>query len=146
MPFSASCLPPVSSLFPYTTLFRSLILMAGADFETRPGYSVLVRTTDSGGLVFDKQFTITVTDANDPPADIGLSAASIGENNEIKTTDRKSTRLNSSHRCISYAVFCVLPPACLFSLSLHDALPIFDSYGGRGLRDPARLQCACTNH
>src|SRR5437762_1653683 len=31
--------------------------------------------------------------------------------------DRKSTRLNSSHRCISYAVF--------FTLSLHDALPIF---------------------
>src|SRR5437879_5592423 len=36
-----------------------------------------------------------------------------------RSIDRKSTRLNSSHRCISYAVFCRPLP-----LSLHDALPI----------------------
>src|SRR5437762_1935681 len=42
--------------------------------------------------------------------------------------DRKSTRLNSSHRCISYAVFCLkcLAPAETATLSLHDALPISD--------------------
>src|SRR5207253_1331284 len=40
--------------------------------------------------------------------------------------DRKSTRLNSSHVAISYAVFCLntLYPSELCSLSLHDALPI----------------------
>src|SRR5437879_6439121 len=40
--------------------------------------------------------------------------------------DRKSTRLNSSHRCISYAVFCLNhhPHTDLPTLSLHDALPI----------------------
>src|SRR5437879_2167900 len=40
--------------------------------------------------------------------------------------DRKSTRLNSSHRCISYAVFCLKtsPTTDIYSLSLHDALPI----------------------
>src|SRR5207248_1893044 len=40
--------------------------------------------------------------------------------------DRKSTRLNSSHRTISYAVFCLKPPptSALYPLSLHDALPI----------------------
>src|SRR5437762_2523482 len=38
--------------------------------------------------------------------------------------DRKSTRLNSSHRCSSYAVF---PPSS--PLSLHDALPISDHFG-----------------
>src|SRR5437762_2964862 len=40
--------------------------------------------------------------------------------------DRKSTRLNSSHRCISYAVFCLNDTSTTSSsaLSLHDALPI----------------------
>src|SRR5262245_14372862 len=39
--------------------------------------------------------------------------------------DRKSTRLNSSHLGISYAVFCFLSSPVIYSLSLHDALPIF---------------------
>src|SRR5205085_820151 len=41
--------------------------------------------------------------------------------------DRKSTRLNSSHSQISYAVFClnIPPPSTIYTLSLHDALPIF---------------------
>src|SRR5437867_2293202 len=40
--------------------------------------------------------------------------------------DRKSTRLNSSHRTISYAVFCLKTPSTTetYTLSLHDALPI----------------------
>src|SRR5437762_2532833 len=40
--------------------------------------------------------------------------------------DRKSTRLNSSHRCISYAVFCLkaIQTPDIYTLSLHDALPI----------------------
>src|SRR5690348_15858013 len=43
--------------------------------------------------------------------------------------DRKSTRLNSSHPSISYAVFCLknTAPTEFYSLSLHDALPIFSS-------------------
>src|SRR5690348_10700518 len=42
------------------------------------------------------------------------------------TPDRKSTRLNSSHPSISYAVFCLKNPATsdIYTLSLHDALPI----------------------
>src|ERR1039458_1680859 len=41
--------------------------------------------------------------------------------------DRKSTRLNSSHLGISYAVFCLkeMPTTEIYTLSLHDALPIF---------------------
>src|SRR5437867_1818358 len=44
----------------------------------------------------------------------------------IQLGDRKSTRLNSSHRTISYAVFCLNDAATspISSLSLHDALPI----------------------
>src|SRR6476646_445018 len=41
-------------------------------------------------------------------------------------SDRKSTRLNSSHTVISYAVFCLKDSATteIYTLSLHDALPI----------------------
>src|SRR5436853_118799 len=45
---------------------------------------------------------------------------------ETAEKDRKSTRLNSSHLGISYAVFCLKAPATteIYTLSLHDALPI----------------------
>ena len=44
------------------------------DFETKSSYSVRVRTTDAGGLFFEKAFTITVTNVNEAPTDIALSA------------------------------------------------------------------------
>src|SRR5690606_2590937 len=48
------------------------------------------------------------------------------ESNDFNVLDRKSTRLNSSHVKISYAVFCLNDPATTenYTLSLHDALPI----------------------
>src|SRR5437764_9608819 len=75
--------PPRSTLFPYTTLFRS-IGQVHADAHPRlPGHAierqVLARRRRRGGDV-------------EPRAG---------------ARDRKSTRLNSSHRCISYAVFCL---------------------------------------
>ncbi len=50
------------------------------DFETKSSYGVRVRSTDQGGLSFDKAFTITVTNANEAPSDILLSNSTIGEN------------------------------------------------------------------
>src|SRR5437764_8361556 len=71
--------PPRSTLFPYTTLFRSV----GFRIELAVGAGKL-------------------------PAVRGLfrcrSASSLAG---PEPEDRKSTRLNSSHRCISYAVFCL---------------------------------------
>src|SRR5689334_12829668 len=51
------------------------------------------------------------------------------------SVDRKSTRLNSSHSSISYAVFCLKNPATpeIYTLSLHDALPIFGRGAGASL-------------
>src|SRR2546426_9164122 len=72
--------PPRSTLFPYTTLFRSL----------REGAAHLVRGTHGHrGLVHDHPVLGHV------PADVA------------RGRDRKSTRLNSSHLVISYAVFCL---------------------------------------
>src|SRR5437762_9058377 len=64
--------PPRSTLFPYTTLFRSEIIGFG------PGDLERVAQAEIHGQIW----------AHLP-------------------IDRKSTRLNSSHRCISYAVFCL---------------------------------------
>src|SRR5437764_10606063 len=71
--------PPRSTLFPYTTLFRShtgdfgAVFIVGAAFEARREAHLHFRVNAAGE----------------------------------RRIDRKSTRLNSSHRCISYAVFCL---------------------------------------
>src|SRR5262245_43588680 len=62
----------------------------------------------------------------------------------LSGVDRKSTRLNSSHLGISYAVFCFSSLAGTSSLSLHDALPIYGAgdarrHGGRH-GDPSRAE------
>jgi gliding motility-associated-like protein len=50
------------------------------DFETKNSYSVRVRVTDAGGLSFERSFTITVTDVNEAPINISLSANIVAEN------------------------------------------------------------------
>src|SRR5438132_8429617 len=78
--------PPTSTLFPYTTLFRSLRpLESASDFELTAAWLQLKENSqwlDFGG---NRQ---AVTPA-------------------LLKIDRKSTRLNSSHTVISYAVFCL---------------------------------------
>src|SRR3712207_7425213 len=80
--------PPRSTLFPYTTLFRSyiagLILLAAAPCTA----IVVVCPTWRRG---EPPFTLSKVAPNDP----------------VVVVDRKSTRLNSSHANISYAVFCL---------------------------------------
>src|SRR2546422_5220559 len=83
--------PPRSTLFPYTTLFRSLILALGIGANIAV-FSV-VNTILLRPLPFqDPERLVWI---KGPPREGGLSR------------DRKSTRLNSSHGYISYAVFCL---------------------------------------
>ena len=56
---------------------------ASFNFETKNSYSILVRTTDAGGLWFEKQFTITVTDVNEAPTAATGGAYSIHESNSL---------------------------------------------------------------
>src|SRR5437763_12579235 len=74
--------PPRSTLFPYTTLFRSF-----------------------GFIHVDKGLDDLVVALARLPRDVRLAVA--GQVRPRSGPDRKSTRLNSSHRCISYAVFCL---------------------------------------
>src|SRR5437763_12330495 len=89
--------PPISPLFPYTTLFRSL-----ERFEN----VLLLRTfSKSYGLA-----GLRIGFALGPP-EVIEALDSVKDSYNVDrlaiAADRKSTRLNSSHRCISYAVFCL---------------------------------------
>ena len=58
------------------------------DFEAKNSYSIRMRSTDDGAPAgsTEKQFTITITNANDAPTDIGLSPQSVDENRPAGTT------------------------------------------------------------
>src|SRR3712207_9426860 len=98
--------PPRSTLFPYTTLFRSVPVAhveAGLrSFDMRMPEEVNRRVTD---VLCDLLF-VTSPEAIAHLANEGVSAERIHfvGNPMIDTLDRKSTRLNSSHANISYAV------------------------------------------
>src|SRR3712207_8189069 len=81
--------PPRSTLFPYTTLFRSsMLLLVGV-------LAALVERQRSGrGQVVDAAMVDGVSLLSQPLW-------------SMRAQDRKSTRLNSSHANISYAVFCL---------------------------------------
>src|SRR5437879_9734353 len=88
-------LSPICTLFPYTTLFRSLLLTTEARvLAAQMGQIVMVVQADKTSQA-DVQHALSTIEAC-PLRMLVLNKA-----------DRKSTRLNSSHRCISYAVFCL---------------------------------------
>src|SRR3989449_5582117 len=76
--------PPRSTLFPYTTLFRSVSLDQLLRDAHRAWHGVKLDQPDWGDSSHSLAFTA-----------------------KIRSRDRKSTRLNSSHGYISYAVFCL---------------------------------------
>src|SRR5688572_31407004 len=87
--------PPRSTLFPYTTLFRSLhVRAAHAQVD---GRRQLEQVDDHRLLVVEVQ------------DDVSDHGPMVGRGNALLEwpEDRKSTRLNSSHSQISYAVFCL---------------------------------------
>src|SRR3712207_8700131 len=89
--------PPRSTLFPYTTLFRSL----GARLATGPtlSYGAIRRSVAFAaghGLEESVAFEAEM-----------MALTGRTEDHRNAVADRKSTRLNSSHAHISYAVFCL---------------------------------------
>src|SRR3712207_7082853 len=88
--------PPRSTLFPYTTLFRSV---SQGEIEEGLTYRI-IRTEQLQDTV---AFHIEEIDKDDE----GDTSSSVVKLLEVDGEDRKSTRLNSSHANISYAVFCL---------------------------------------
>src|SRR2546430_195831 len=127
--------PPRSTLFPYTTLFRSKI---ASHFPISSNCSLDAAETCVSPNSVESFSCGSIS--------IALSFQLKQPYPAHEDEDRKSTRLNSSHSQISYAVFClkkkiphliVRPSLCsflfffndtatteIYTLSLHDALPI----------------------
>jgi type VI protein secretion system component Hcp len=63
-----------------------LATAASFDFEARSGYSIRVRSTDAAGLAVEKVFTVGVTNVNEAPTAIALSASRVAENMPVGTT------------------------------------------------------------
>src|SRR5690625_5972524 len=95
--------PPSPPLFPYTTLFRSVQALGGAN-----NHAVVM-----------------------PDANIEFAAA------QVASGDRKSTRLNSSHVAISYAVFCLKKKNKVFGALNSAESSIYDAEREPTI-DPAR--------
>src|SRR3712207_4179409 len=121
--------PPRSTIFPYTTLFRSAqaeVQQREADVRAQVHHDLRVGDAEVVGVL-----AVDVQLAHD------LEVLVLAERHrQPRSADRKSTRLNSSHANISYAVFCLTKNDIIYvlfndtatteiyNLSLHDALPI----------------------
>src|SRR5438034_7220996 len=92
--------PPRSTLFPYTTLFRSL------GFRMPDDYLAVYDSTMARFWFFNDEAHSAILGALQ-----GISCGHVLSQEEMERfgvlLDRKSTRLNSSHTVISYAVFCL---------------------------------------
>src|SRR3712207_8535640 len=93
--------PPRSTLFPYTTLFRSRVITADVVALDQVFFWNRLGAVQPQGMMFALRNDVIASDGS---------------------ADRKSTRLNSSHANISYAVFCLKKKIMQTSIS-----PVFGS-------------------
>src|SRR3712207_8642695 len=98
--------PPRSTLFPYTTLFRSAFDPAIQRADSLAAAQQDIYTSDLRALKLNARFILFDACFN----------GSFHQDDNI--ADRKSTRLNSSHANISYAVFCLKKKKLSYILSI----------------------------
>src|SRR2546426_6486096 len=91
--------PPRSTLFPYTTLFRSL--------SKRPGLQGPIDDAFMDSFIFVRPTGEPLNAGVGKWIEQQLTRATNEWRAQFRGEDRKSTRLNSSHLVISYAVFCL---------------------------------------
>src|SRR3712207_7943171 len=91
--------PPRSTLFPYTTLFRS---KPGAEGESHNG-----RRGRHHHVALLKHLVEVPLDERPDLLRLAVVRLVVARRERVGAQDRKSTRLNSSHANISYAVFCL---------------------------------------
>src|SRR3712207_8541930 len=94
--------PPRSTLFPYTTLFRSIsalgVVMAG--YGSRSNFSLLGALRGAAQIIsYEVPLILSLLGVVMLTGSLSFV--------DVVNADRKSTRLNSSHANISYAVFCL---------------------------------------
>src|SRR5256885_6005869 len=94
--------PPRSTLFPYTTLFRSPARTRSSRIRPGPAPGTRGRTRR---VAWIGSWPVTLDGAGRVAEDVAALAEGVDQ--PVAVGDRKSTRLNSSHLVISYAVFCL---------------------------------------
>src|SRR2546429_4357434 len=96
--------PPRSTLFPYTTLFRSLFAGIGSGFlqEVEPDQQIAAQAHAFPAHEHEEHVV-----RQDQREHGEHEQVHVPEEAVVAALDRKSTRLNSSHGYISYAVFCL---------------------------------------
>src|SRR5690606_40442647 len=105
-PFPPPQPPPTSPLFPYTTLFRSRDNAVVDDMSLK----VVTQRAPTAEELADLKFAFRVAKHVKSNAIVYArngATVGIGAGQMSRVEDRKSTRLNSSHVKISYAVFCL---------------------------------------
>src|SRR3712207_6751035 len=138
--------PPRSTHFPPTALSRSgpTDTSPSAIVPAQPASARQRRRRSRWAVTSARTDQLTVV----PKATSSVLATAVCGPVRVRWTDRKSTRLNSSHANISYAVFCLYkkpPPPEIYTLPTHGALPIWadrhlaerDRPGRAGQRPPA---------
>src|SRR5437867_7748274 len=95
--------PPRSTLFPYTTLFRSILFGGHIAVPKLVGQDQIRFGPDRHHRLITPAFLIMIVGG-------------------LLVTDRKSTRLNSSHRTISYAVFCLKKKKKKYKIEVDNTL------------------------
>src|SRR3712207_7148355 len=92
--------PPRSTLFPYTTLFRSAWIRTESPTHDRAGVNLMMDLAEAEV----REAPVRIERI---PGGQGLGDVLVLRAGPERDGDRKSTRLNSSHANISYAVFCL---------------------------------------
>src|SRR3712207_7838016 len=132
--------PPRSTLFPYTTLFRS-----------RTTRKLRLRSLcSSAGAASASRLAKMSCQSTCRKSTSDLSSSSFTPSLTVRTMypDRKSTRLNSSHANISYAVFCLKKNKLIaeqnFVSQLHPLCRVPDR--DRTYMSPVQASCFCVSH
>src|SRR5205814_8882004 len=101
-----AALPPQTTLFPYTTLFRSSENAREYHGKRRPAALHRVSVPRFIGGILAKPADWEIAALSRCPKESAIAAAAMATQSLFANGDRKSTRLNSSDLGISYAVFC----------------------------------------
>ncbi|WP_290599713.1 cadherin domain-containing protein [Anabaena sp. AL93] len=90
----------------FTINSNQLKINQSPDFETKNSYSIRVKTTDQGGLSYEKQLTLNVNDLNEPPTSLTLSNNSINENVDLLTVigDFSATDPDAGNTLFTYSL------------------------------------------